>query len=62
MKETFRSGCVLCLVILLLTTAWHEAGTSIGRYHYMLIPFVFLLTGMLLPDSAEILHGRNKKT
>lgn len=34
-------------VILLATTFWHEAGTSIGRYHYMLIPFALLLAGQV---------------
>ena len=47
-----RAGCLLCLIILLATTLWHEAGTSIGRYHYMLIPFVLLLACQLLPGRA----------
>ena len=48
-----RDGGLLCLPVILLTTAWHEAGTSIGRYHYMLIPFVLLLTALLLPGNDE---------
>lgn len=47
-----REGCVFCLIILLATTLWHEAGTSIGRYHYMLIPFALLTVFQLLPGAA----------
>ena len=43
----------LMLTIILVTTAWHMAGTSIGRYHYMLIPFVLLLAAMLLPGKEK---------
>ena len=43
----------LTLTIILLTTAWHLIGTSVGRYHYMLIPFVLLLTAALLPGAKD---------
>ena len=48
-----RNAAGLLLTVILLTTGWHCIGTSIGRYHYMLIPFVLLLTAMLLPGRAE---------
>ena len=44
----------LPLTVLLLTSAWHEIGTSIGRYHYMLIPFLLLLTMIILPGREEL--------
>ena len=43
----------LLLAVILLTTGWHCVGTSIGRYHYMLIPFVLLLAAMLLPGKEK---------
>lgn len=48
-----RAGCMICLFIVLATSAWHAAATSIGRYHYMLIPFVLLMLGMMLPGRGE---------
>ena len=54
-----RSGCVACMILILLTCAWHQAGTSIGRYHYMLIPFVLLMLMMLLPEGKTT--GRKVK-
>ena len=52
-RKDLRAGAVFCLTILLATSLWHEAGTSIGRYHYMVIPFVLLLAAQLLPDMPE---------
>ena len=43
----------LLLTVILMTTAWHCVGTSIGRYHYMLIPFVLLEMAMLLPGKEK---------
>ena len=41
------------LAVILLTTAWHSIGTSIGRYHYMLIPFVLLAAAALMRNREE---------
>ena len=48
-----RLGCGLCLAVILLTALWHEFGTSISRYHYMVIPFMALMTAMMAPSSPE---------
>ena len=45
------AGFPICVI--LLTTVWHMIGTSIGRYHYMLIPFILLTAGILLPGSDK---------
>ena len=34
---------------ILLTALWHEFGTSIGRYRYMMLPFIALMTAVCLP-------------
>jgi hypothetical protein len=47
------------LIIILLTVMWHEIGTSIGRYHYMLIPFVLLSAAILLPGKRELQQAWN---
>ena len=52
-SSTAAAGAGLMLAVILLTTAWHCIGTSIGRYHYMLIPFVLLTTAMLLPGKEK---------
>ena len=44
----------LPLITILLTVLWHGIGTSIGRYHYMLIPFVLLAAAILLPGKREL--------
>ena len=49
-----------CLTVILLTAAWHQAGTSIGRYHYMLIPFALLTACLALP-GAETRARRGKE-
>lgn len=48
------------LLIILLTTAWHEMGTSIGRYHYMLIPFVLMLTAVCFPGKTSRMKTEGK--
>ena len=48
-----RNAAGLLLTVILVTTAWHMAGTSIGRYHYMLIPFVLLAAALLLPGKGK---------
>ena len=48
-----RTGCVFCLAVVLLTALWHEFGTSISRYHYMVIPFMTLMTAMMIPGKME---------
>ncbi len=48
-----RQSCALPFIVILLTSAWHQAGTSIGRYHYMLIPFVLLIIILLLPAQGK---------
>lgn len=53
LRSAGRNAAGLLLTTILLTAGWHCIGTSIGRYHYMLIPFVLLLTAMLLPGKAE---------
>lgn len=45
------TGLPICVI--LLTTVWHMIGTSIGRYHYMLIPFILLTAAILLPGSDK---------
>lgn len=52
MTGTDRAACALCLIIILLTTLWHEFGTSISRYRYMMMPFVILMTAVCLPAEA----------
>ena len=44
-----RAACTLCLIFILLTTLWHEFGTSISRYRYMMLPFIMLTIGICLP-------------
>ena len=53
LAQPARNAAGLLLTVILLTTGWHCIGTSIGRYHYMLIPFVLLLTAMLLPGKGR---------
>ena len=53
MERTAAAGAGLTLAVILLTTAWHCVGTSIGRYHYMLIPFVPLMAAKLLPGHEK---------
>lgn len=48
-----KNAAGLLLAVILLTTGWHCIGTSIGRYHYMLIPFVLLMAAMLLPGKGR---------
>ncbi len=48
-----KNDAGLLLTVILVTTAWHMAGTSIGRYHYMLIPFILLPAAMLLPGKKK---------
>ena len=48
-----KSAAGLLLSVILVTAGWHCIGTSIGRYHYMLIPFVLLLAALLLPGKAK---------
>ena len=48
-----KNAAGLLLTVILVTTAWHMAGTSIGRYHYMLIPFILLPAAMLLPGKKK---------
>ena len=48
-----RPAAGLAPAVILMTTAWHMAGTSIGRYHYMLIPFVLITAAMLLPGRGD---------
>ena len=49
-----RRAAALPLITILLTVLWHGIGTSIGRYHYMLIPFVLLAAAILLPGKWEL--------
>ena len=58
LRGSARTGCAACLIIILLTAFWHEAGTSIGRYHYMLIPFVLLSLAVLLPEMGSAKRNR----
>ena len=51
--ERMRPAACLAPAVILMTTAWHMAGTSIGRYHYMLIPFVLITAAMLLPGRGD---------
>ena len=55
-----RAGCALCLTVILLTALWHEFGTSINRYHYMLIPFVLLMTAHLFPSVPVRTAGSDR--
>lgn len=48
-----RAVAGLPVTVILLTTAWHLIGTSIGRYHYMLIPFILLAAAVTLPGRSE---------
>lgn len=48
-----RAAAGLPVTVILLTTAWHMIGTSIGRYHYMLIPFILISAAMTLPGRRE---------
>ena len=48
-----RAAAGLPVTVILLTTAWHMIGTSIGRYHYMLIPFILLAAAVTLPGRSE---------
>ena len=48
-----RRCAALCAMIILPTALWHEVGSSVGRYHYMLIPFVLLMTVALFPGRTE---------
>ena len=48
-----KNAAGLLLTVILVTTAWHMAGTSIGRYHYMLIPFALLTAALLLPGKGK---------
>ena len=54
-----RRAAAMPLIIILLTVMWHEIGTSIGRYHYMLIPFVLLSAAILLPGKRELQQAWN---
>ena len=57
-----RRGWSLCLQVILMTAAWHMIGTSIDRYHYMMIPFILLMTAMMIPGKEEAqdgTHGEN---
>lgn len=46
-------NCVwMCLAALIPTVIWHEVGTSIARYHYMLLPFLILMAGGLFPRRS----------
>ena len=48
-----RAAAGLPVTVILLTTAWHLIGTSIGRYHYMVIPFILLAAAIMLPGRSE---------
>ena len=64
LRGTDRAACALCLTVILLTTLWHEFGTSISRYRYMMLPFATLMTGVILPVKTRpwepALKGRKK--
>ena len=47
-----RSTCMICLAYILSTTLWHEFGTSIGRYRYMMLTFVILMIAVCYPAAA----------
>ena len=53
LAQPAKNAAGLFLTVILLTAGWHCIGTSIGRYHYMLIPFVLLLAAMLLPGKEK---------
>ena len=52
-----RRACALLLAPVLATAAWHEAATSIGRYHYMMIPFILLFIFTALPCGKKLSLG-----
>lgn len=58
-EKQARRAAALPLIIILLTVLWHGIGTSIGRYHYMLIPFVLLAATILLPGKRELRQDRD---
>lgn len=59
-EDNTRRIAWIPLLIILLTTAWHEMGTSIGRYHYMLIPFVLMLIAVYFPEKAAKMRTEGK--
>jgi len=51
-KGSFYAVTVHLIPILCLM-AWHSLGTSIPRYHYVVIPYLLLLTFVVLKDIAR---------
>ena len=44
---------VLHLIPVFCLMAWHSFGTSISRYHYVAVPFLLLLTFLVLQPAPD---------